>query len=103
MANKGDNTISGFTLTAASGKLTAIASSPFSSVGQLPLAMITDSSKSFLAVINSGSNGGSGQNDLQVFKYDATILGQLDAVSSATTGTDPTNPGSIAATHASAQ
>ena len=99
VANKGSNNISGFLLTAASGKLTAIAGSPFSSGGQLPLAMVNDNSKTYFAVINSGSNGSSGQSDLQVFKFDATIDGKLDPVSTATTGTDPTNPGAIAASH----
>jgi 6-phosphogluconolactonase len=99
VANKGSNNISAFSLTAASGKLTAISGSPFASGGQLPLAMVNDNSKSFLAVINSGANGSSGNSDLQVFKFDTTTVGKLDAVSTATTGTDPTNPQSIAATH----
>ena len=99
VANKGSNNISAFTLTAASGKLTAISGSPYSSGGQLPIAMVNDNSKTFLGVINSGANGSSGNSDLQIFKFDATTNGQLDAVSTATTGTDPTNPGSLAATH----
>jgi 6-phosphogluconolactonase (cycloisomerase 2 family) len=99
VANKGSNNISAFTLTAASGKLTAIAGSPFGSGGQLPIALVNDNTKTYLAVINSGSNGSSGNSDLQVFKFDATTDGKLDAVSSATTGTDPTNPGALAASH----
>jgi 6-phosphogluconolactonase (cycloisomerase 2 family) len=99
VANKGSNNISGFTLTLASGKLTAISGSPFSSGGQLPIAMINDNSKKFVAVINSGANGSGGNNDLQFFKFDATTDGKLDPVTTATTGTDPTNPQSLAATH----
>jgi 6-phosphogluconolactonase len=99
VANKGSNNISGFTLTLASGKLTAISGSPFSSGGQLPIAMINDNSKKFVAVINSGANGSGGNNDLQFFKYDTTTNGKLDPVTTATTGTDPTNPQSLAATH----
>jgi 6-phosphogluconolactonase len=99
VANKGSNNISGFLLTAASGKLTAIAGSPFSSGGVLPIAMVNDNTKKYFAVINSGSNGSSGNSDLQVFKFDATTDGKLDPVSTATTGTDPTNPGAIAASH----
>jgi 6-phosphogluconolactonase (cycloisomerase 2 family) len=99
VANKGSNNISAFALTAASGKLTAIAGSPFASGGQLPIAMINDNTKKFLAVINSGSNGSNGNNDLQVFSFDATTDGKLDPVSTATTGTDPTNPQSLAASH----
>jgi 6-phosphogluconolactonase (cycloisomerase 2 family) len=99
VANKGSNNISAFTLTTASGKLTAIAGSPFSSGGQLPIGMVNDNSKKYLAVINSGSNGSSGNNDVQVFKFDATTDGKLDPVATATTGTDPTNPRVIAASH----
>jgi 6-phosphogluconolactonase len=99
VANKGSNNISAFTLTAASGKLTAVAGSPFSSGGQLPIGIVNDNSKNFVAVINSGTNGSGGNNDLQLFKFDATTDGKLDPVATATTGTDPTNPSSIAATH----
>jgi 6-phosphogluconolactonase len=99
VANKGSNNISAFTLTAASGKLIAIAGSPFSSGGLLPIALINDNSKQYLAVINAGSNGSGGNSDLQLFKFDTTTDGKLDPVSTATTGTDPTNPQSIAATH----
>jgi 6-phosphogluconolactonase len=97
VANKGSNNISAFTLTAASGKLTAISGSPFSSGGQLPIAFVNDNQKLYLAVINSGSNGSSGNNDLQLFKFDATVGGKLDPVSTASTGTDPTMPTAIAA------
>jgi 6-phosphogluconolactonase len=99
VANKGSNSISGFTLTAASGRLTPISGSPFSSGGQLPIAFVNDNAKKYLAVINSGSNGSTGNSDLQLFKFDATTDGKLDPVATATTGTDPTNPQSIAATH----
>jgi 6-phosphogluconolactonase len=99
VANKGSNNISAFTLTAASGKLTAIAGSPFTSGGQLPTALVNDNTKKFVAVINSGANGTGGNSDMQVFKFDTTTDGKLDPVSTATTGTDPTNPVSIAASH----
>ena len=99
VANKGSNNISAFTLIAASGKLTAVAGSPFASGGQLPIAMVNDNTKKFVAVINSGSNGSGGNNDMQVFKFDTTTAGKLDPVSTASTGTDPTGPVSIAASH----
>lgn len=98
-ANKGSGTISGFTFNATSGQLTAIAGSPFNSGGQLPIEMVTDSSKKFLAVINSGTNGSGGNNDLQLFSFDATTPGKLDIGSAASTGTDPTDPSSLAATN----
>jgi 6-phosphogluconolactonase len=99
VANKGSNNISAFTLTAASGKLTAVAGSPFNSGGVQPIGIINDNSKAFVAVINNQANGSSGNSDLQLFKFDATVDGKLDPVSTATTGTDPTNPIAIAATH----
>ena len=99
VANKGSNNISAFTLTAASGKLTAVAGSPFSSGGAQPIAIVNDNSKQFVAVINNQATGASGNSDLQLFKFDATVDGKLDPVATATTGTDPTNPLGIAATH----
>jgi hypothetical protein len=50
-------------------------------------------------VINSGSNGSSGNNDLQLFKFDGAVDGKLDPVSTATTGTDPTQPTAIVASY----
>ena len=99
VANKGSNNISAFTLTAASGKLTTVAGQPFASGGQLPIGMVNDNSKKYVAVINSGSNGSGGNSDVQLFKFDATTDGKLDPVSTATTGTDPTNPRVIVASH----
>jgi 6-phosphogluconolactonase len=99
VANKGSNNISAFALTAASGKLTAIAGSPFSSGGLLPIALINDNSKKYMAVINSGSNGSNNNSDLQLFSFDATTDGKLDPIATATTGTDPTLPLTLAASH----
>ena len=99
VANKGSNNISAFTLTAASGKLTAVAGQPFASGGLLPIGLVKDNSKKYIAVINSGSNGSGGNSDVQMFKFDATTDGKLDPVATATTGTDPTNPSAIVASH----
>ena len=75
VANKGSNNISAYTLTAASGKLTAVAGQPFSSGGLLPIGLAKDNSKKYIAVINSGSNGSGGNSDVQMFKFDATTDG----------------------------
>ena len=99
VANKGSNNISAFTLTAASGKLTAIAGSPFASGGVLPIALVNDNQKKYVGVINSGGNGSNNNSDLQLFSFDATTDGKINPIASATTGTDPTNPGAIAASH----
>ncbi len=92
------NSVYGFTLNATSGQLAAISGSPFSSVGTLPTAMATDSSKNYLAVVCKG-----GGPDLQLFSYSKTTPGALVAGGSATTGTDPTSPLAIAATRPSTQ
>ena len=99
VANKGSNNISAYTLTAASGKLTAVAGQPFASGGLLPIGLVKDNSKKYIAVINSGSNGSGGNSDVQMFKFDATTDGKLDPVATATTGTDPANPSAIVASH----
>lgn len=98
VANKGSNNISAFTLTAASGKLAAIAGSPFSSGGTGPIAMVNDNQKKYLAIINSTATGSSGNNHVQVFSFDATVAGKLDPVSTATTGTGSVSPDAIVAT-----
>jgi 6-phosphogluconolactonase (cycloisomerase 2 family) len=99
VANKGSNNISAFTLTAASGTLTPIAGSPFSSGGLLPIALVNDNSNKYVAVINSGQNGSNNTSDLQLFSFDATTDGKLDPIATATTGTDPTSPQTLVATH----
>ncbi len=77
VTNKGDATISGYTVSA-SGALTALASSPFAT-GALPLALSLDQTKTFLAVANSG-----GKPDLGVYAFDATTIGKLNLVASET-------------------
>jgi hypothetical protein len=62
-------------------------------------AYVNDNSKKYLAVINSGSNRSGGNRDLQLFKFDSTTSGKLDPIATATTGTEPTNPQSLVATH----
>jgi 6-phosphogluconolactonase (cycloisomerase 2 family) len=103
VANKGNSlstagTINGFSLNATSGALTAISGSPFSSGGAQPIAFASDGTKKYLAVINAGDNGSNSLNDLQLFSYSTTTPGALVPVSTASTGTDPTNPSTVAAT-----
>ena len=90
VANATDSTISGYSLQA-SGALTALAGSPFSSVGSNPTALALDQSKKFLIAANSGGNG-----SVQVFSFDATTAGKLDP------GATVTNVGpssTVASTH----
>lgn len=92
VANRTDGTISGF-LFSGTGALTPISGSPFAT-GTLPSAMVEDKTDAYIAVLNAG-----GGPDLQLFKFDASTAGALDSVTTAKTGTDPTSPSSIAATH----
>jgi 6-phosphogluconolactonase (cycloisomerase 2 family) len=77
-ANGSDATISGYSVLA-SGALTALTGSPFSSVGAGPNALALDQSKKFLLAANLG-----GSPDLQLFSFDATTAGKLDAGATAT-------------------
>lgn len=82
VANHTANVITGYTL-GTGGTLTPLSSSPFST-GAQPNAMSLDSTGTYLFVVNSG-----GSPDMQVFSFDATTAGKLDAVTSVATGTDP--------------
>jgi 6-phosphogluconolactonase len=91
VTNSTDSTISGFVL-AANGTLTEIADSPFST-GTTPVDIAEDSTGTYVGIVCNG-----GGQDLEVYSFDATTGGALDAAASATTGTDPTLPIVIVAT-----
>jgi len=92
VANRAQGTISAFLLTN-SGALTAIAGSPFST-GALPVAMVEDKSDTYIAVVCAGGNP-----DLQMFSFGGSTAGALISFAKSTTGTDPTEASTIAATH----
>lgn len=89
-ANASDNTISGYSVLA-SGSLTPLSGSPFSSVGAQPNALALDQSKKFLIGANI-----QGSPDVQVFSFDATTAGKLDP---GATATNAMNAAAIASTH----
>jgi 6-phosphogluconolactonase (cycloisomerase 2 family) len=92
VTNRTDGTVSGFLLSA-TGALTAISGSPFST-GKLPSAIVEDKTATYIAVLDAG-----GGPDLQVFSFNATTAGALTSVATATTGTDPTDATTLAATY----
>jgi 6-phosphogluconolactonase len=92
VTNRTSNTVSGFVL-GANGTLTAISGSPFAT-GVTPIDIAEDATGMYVGVVCNG-----GSQDLEVYSFDATTAGKLDAAASATTGTDPTLPIAIAATH----
>ena len=90
VANATDSTISGYSVLA-SGTLTALSGSPFSSVGTQPFALALDQSKKFLLSTNLG-----GTPDLQLFSFDSTTAGKLDP---GATATNASTAAAIASTH----
>jgi 6-phosphogluconolactonase (cycloisomerase 2 family) len=94
VANQIDDTISGFSI-GSTGALTAISGSPFSShLGTTVWALAMDNSGDYLLAANNG-----GGPDLTMYSFDQGTAGALDFSTSAPTGTDPTQPVAIAATH----
>jgi 6-phosphogluconolactonase len=96
-ANRGDGTISGFTIvpgtTAAALKLTPLASSPYASgIGVQSLGF--DSTGKYLLAAAVG-----GSPDLTMYQFDATVPGQLDQVTTQMTDTDPAGASAVALTH----
>jgi 6-phosphogluconolactonase len=71
-ANTTDSTISGYAV-AASGTLTPLTGSPYSSVGPQPYWLTLDKSQTFLLDANLG-----GSPNVQLFSFDATTVGKLD-------------------------
>jgi 6-phosphogluconolactonase len=92
VADRTAGNIKGFSIDTA-GALTAIAGSPFAA-GKFPVAMVEDKTDTYIAVICAG-----GSPDLEVYKFDTTTPGALVKLTTATTGTDPTQATSLVATH----
>jgi 6-phosphogluconolactonase len=92
VANQLDSTISGYSI-ASTGAVSVLSPATYST-GSQPRALAIDNSGNYLLSISN-----SGSPDLAQFSYDASSTGKLDLSSSTTTGSDPTGPVAIAATH----
>ena len=92
VANRGDSTISGFSV-GSGGVLAALSGSPYAS-GTGVTALASDRSGKYLL---AAANGGS--PDLTMYSFDSTTAGKLNSIQSVKTGIDPTGPIAIAATH----
>lgn len=90
VTNRTQGTISGFSI-GSTGALTAISGSPFAT-GTLPQTLIEDKSDTYIAVACAGGNP-----DLEI--YTIGTGGALTSFKSETTGTDPTQATSLAASH----
>ena len=89
VANQSDSTISGYSI-GLGGQLTALSGSPYPA-GSLVTALAVDNSGNYLlAAARNGSP------DLELFSFDATPAGKLDAAASTATGT-PTPTQAVAA------
>ena len=89
-ANRGDGTISGYTLN--TGMLTALASSPFAS-GLAVTALARDNSGKYIIAVASG-----GSSDVTLYGFDALTAGKLDPLAVSASGTDPAGSVAVAAT-----
>jgi len=92
VTNRTDGTISAFLLSS-DGALSSISGSPFST-GDLPSAIVEDESDTYIAVACAG-----GSSDLEVYTLGSSPAGALVSFKTSTTGTDPTEATSLAATH----
>jgi 6-phosphogluconolactonase (cycloisomerase 2 family) len=91
-ANKFDNTISAYTITA-SGALTAITGSPFTT-GTTPLGLAEDTTKGYLAVACLG-----GSPDLQLFQISATTGALTSALTQSTGSVSPAGAYAVVASY----
>jgi len=92
VANQLDGTISEYSI-ASSGAVAALSPATITAPS-VPWALAVDNSGDYLFSISNA-----GGPDLSVFSYDSTTAGKLDLAAEGTTGTDPTQPVAIAATH----
>jgi 6-phosphogluconolactonase (cycloisomerase 2 family) len=90
VANQVDGTVSAYSLSSSG----AVAVQLTDTLTAAPRALVVDNSGDYLL---SASNAGN--PDLALYSFDATTAGKLDFVTSTATGTDPTNPVALAATH----
>ena len=104
--DRSSSTVTGYSISASNGTvtLTSISGSPFAT-GEAPVGLAADNSDAYILAISDGLSGGvpstavAGSPDLEMYGFDANSAGRLYAVSSTTTGSDPTGPIAIATTH----
>jgi 6-phosphogluconolactonase len=92
VGNLTDSTISGYAIGTGS-VLTPLSGSPYASGSSVDSLARDNSGKYMLAAAGGGSP------DLTMYSFDTTTAGALDSAASAATGTDPTQPLLVVATH----
>ena len=86
--------IAGYSITASNSTFTLTALGSTFSVGTNPVALAEDNLNNFVLAVDYG-----GSPDLKGYTFDSTTAGNLDAVISSSTGTDPVQASAIAAAH----
>ncbi len=84
--------IAEFTLSTTSSTVSGLTAGSTVAVGTEPAGLAEDSSNTYVLAVSSGGNP-----DLSAFSFDATTLGKLDSVLTASTGTDPVSASAIVA------
>jgi 6-phosphogluconolactonase len=92
VANQLDSTISGYSIST-TGAAIPLSGSPYANVSG-PSQLLVDKTGKYLLAISHG-----GVPDLTQYAFDVVVPGKLNLVGSTSTGTDPTGPIAIAATH----
>lgn len=96
-ANRGDSTISGYTIVPATAtaalSLTPLKGSPYASGTSVQSIGLDNTGKYLLAAAIGGSP------DLTMYSFDITVPGQLDPATSVATDADPAGATAIALTH----
>jgi 6-phosphogluconolactonase len=97
VGNKGDGTISGYTIAAGTTPvaltLTPLSGSPYKSGTTVRSLGIDNTGKYLLATASGGAP------DLTMYSFDITTPGKLDAATSVATATDPAGAAALAMTH----
>jgi 6-phosphogluconolactonase (cycloisomerase 2 family) len=84
--------IAGFSFTSSGSTYALTALSSTVTAGTNPVGLAEDSTGNFILAVSVG-----GSPDLEAYIFDTTTAGQLDAVITSTTGTDPVQASAIAA------
>jgi 6-phosphogluconolactonase (cycloisomerase 2 family) len=92
VANRTSGTISGYSVSS-NGTLAALGQSPYNS-GNSVTALAIDKTGDYLLAAAYG-----GSPDVWLYSFDSSVAGKLDLSNTYSTGSDPTNPVAIAATH----
>jgi 6-phosphogluconolactonase len=96
-ANVASGTITGYTISSA-GALAAMTNSPFATSAGVT-ALVRDQSGDYLVAVSEEGGTTTTTYDVTLYAFDKYTAGQLDAISTSASGTDPAGSIAVAATH----